>query len=157
MWRKMVCIVMVALTANCAVAQKRKPSRKPPIAGLRNMNGPTIVTGEGTTTPSGLKYWDLQIGTGSPAMKGKAIKIHYTGWLESGRKFESSVEEGRPVIFLLGADNVIKGWNEGIEGMRAGGKRQLWVPSYLAYGPRGKEVIPPNSNLIFDIVVLGVQ
>ena len=67
------------------------------------------------------------------------------------------MEEGRPVIFLLGADNVIQGWNEGVEGMKVGGKRQLWVPSYLAYGPRGSELIPSNSNLIFEIEVLGVQ
>ena len=157
MCRKTICMVMVALTASCALAKNRKAAPKPPAVPLRNISEPTRVSQEGTTMPSGLKYWDLRIGTGSPAVKGKAVKIHYTGWLESGRKFESSVEEGQPVIFLLGAGNVIKGWNEGIEGMRVGGKRQLWVPYYLAYGPRGTELIPPNSNLIFDIEILGVQ
>jgi len=159
MCRKNVCIVMVALMASYALAQghTRRPQPRPPVVGLRVMNGPTTVTGEGTTTPSGLKYWDLQIGTGGVATKGKAVKIHYTGWLESGKKFESSVDERQPVIFLLGSSKVIQGWNEGIEGMRVGGKRQLWVPPSLAYGHRGSEVVPSNSTLIFEIEILGVQ
>jgi len=149
-------VVMVVLTATWVLANDHKPrAPKPPVVALRNMNGPTALTGARTTMH--LKYWDLQIGTGSPATKRKAVKIHYSGWLESGRKFGSSVEAGQPVIFLLGADDVIQGWNEGIEGMKAGGKRQLWVPSYLAYGPGGSELIPAISNLIFEIEVLGVQ
>jgi FKBP-type peptidyl-prolyl cis-trans isomerase len=157
MFRKVACILVLSLTASHAPAKNRKQNPKPPVVALRNMNGPTRTTGEGTATPSGLKYWDLQLGMGSPATKGKAVKIHCTGWLESGKKFESSIDKGQPIIFLLGTDGVIKGWNEGIEGMKVGGKRQLWVPSYLAYGPRGSELVPPNSNLIFDIEVVGVQ
>jgi FKBP-type peptidyl-prolyl cis-trans isomerase len=116
-----------------------------------------MVTGDGTTTPSGLRYWDLKVGTGAFAVKGKAVKVHYTGWLNSGRKFESSLQTGEPCIFLLGAGQVIKGWDEGIEGMRLGGKRQLRIPAYLGYGARGSEIVPPNSVLIFDIEVIGVQ
>jgi FKBP-type peptidyl-prolyl cis-trans isomerase len=121
------------------------------------MNGPTIVTGEGTTTPSGLTFWDIKIGEGAVATKGKAVKIHYTGWLENGKKFDSSLDVGRPVIFIPGAGQVIKGWEEGVLGMKVGGKRQLRIPPSLAFGPRGSELVPPNSTLICDVEVVGVQ
>src|SRR5207244_11236407 len=126
---KMVSIVIVALMVGYALAQgrTRRPQARPPVVGLRNMNGPTTVTGEGTTTPSGLKYWDLQIGTGAAGTKGKAVKIHDTGWLEFGKQVESAVDERQPVIVLLGSESVIQGWYEGIEGLRVGGKWQLRV------------------------------
>src|SRR5947209_20032250 len=109
MCRKMVSIVIVALMVSYALAQgrTRRPQARPPVVGLRNMNGPTTVTGEGTTTPPGLKYRDLQLGTGAAATKGDAGKIHYTGGLEAGQKAESSVDERQPVIVLLGSHSVI--------------------------------------------------
>jgi FKBP-type peptidyl-prolyl cis-trans isomerase len=122
-----------------------------------NNSEPTKVTGPGVTTPSGLKYWDLKEGTGAVAKAGDKVKVHYTGWLTNGRKFDSSVDRGEPFEFRLGAGQVIKGWDEGVAGMKVGGKRQLRIPPELGYGPRGAGgVIPPNATLIFDVELLGV-
>ncbi|HEX5544799.1 MAG TPA: FKBP-type peptidyl-prolyl cis-trans isomerase [Nitrospira sp.] len=110
------------------------------------------------TTSSGLKYVDQVVGTGDAAVAGKTASVHYTGWLESGKKFDSSVDRGQPFSFPLGAGRVIKGWDEGVQGMRVGGKRKLTIPSDLGYGSRGAGgVIPPNATLIFDVELLGVR
>ncbi|MBM4126845.1 MAG: FKBP-type peptidyl-prolyl cis-trans isomerase [Nitrospira sp.] len=110
------------------------------------------------TTPSGLKYVDQVVGTGDAAVAGKTVSVHYTGWLENGKKFDSSVDRGQPFSFRLGAGNVIKGWDEGVEGMKVGGKRKLTIPSDLGYGSRGAGgVIPPNATLIFDVELLGIR
>lgn len=110
------------------------------------------------TTPSGLKYVDQVVGTGDAAVAGKTVNVHYTGWLESGKKFDSSVDRGQPFSFPLGAGRVIKGWDEGVQGMKVGGKRKLTIPSELGYGSRGAGgVIPPNATLIFDVELLGVR
>ena len=110
------------------------------------------------TTSSGLKYMDQVVGTGEVAVAGKTTSVHYTGWLENGKKFDSSVDRGQPFAFPLGAGRVIKGWDEGVQGMKVGGKRKLTVPSDLGYGSRGAGgVIPPNATLIFDVELLGVQ
>jgi len=120
--------------------------------------GPTHVTGPGTTTASGLQYWDIKPGTGPVAETGKTVKVDYTGWLTDGKKFDSSVGSGKPFEFKLGASEVIKGWDEGVAGMKVGGKRQLKIPPSLAYGAQGyPPVIPPNSILIFDVRLVGVQ
>lgn len=105
-------------------------------------------------TPSGLRYYELKKGSGTVAKTGDSVKVHYTGWLPNGTKFDSSV--GRdPIEFRLGAGHVIKGWDQGITGMRVGGKRQLHIPAALAYGAAGQGgVIPPNSELIFDVALL---
>jgi FKBP-type peptidyl-prolyl cis-trans isomerase len=109
-------------------------------------------------TPSGLKYIDQEVGTGDVAVTGKTASVHYTGWLENGKKFDSSVDRGQPFSFPLGAGRVIKGWDEGVQGMKVGGKRKLTIPSDLGYGPRGAGgVIPPNATLIFDVELLGVR
>jgi len=157
-------IAALIFAASLAWAQRggaRRPSKRPLTApygpSLSSMSGPTKVTGEGTTTPSGLTYWDIRIGEGAAVTKGKAVKIHYTGWLETGKKFDSSVDARQPVIFIPGAGQVIKGWDEGVLGMKVGGRRQLRIPPSLAYGPRGSELVPPNSTLICDVEVVGVQ
>ena len=119
---------------------------------------PTKVTGNGKTTPSGLQYWDIKVGTGATAVQGKPVKVHYTGWLTTGKKFDSSVDKGQPFVFTLGAGQVIQGWDEGVAGMKVGGKRQLRIPPELGYGDKnvGNGLIPPNSTLIFDVELLDV-
>jgi FKBP-type peptidyl-prolyl cis-trans isomerase len=110
------------------------------------------------TTPSGLKYVDQVVGTGEVAVAGKTVNVHYTGWLENGKKFDSSVDRGQPFSFPLGGGRVIKGWDEGVQGMKVGGKRKLTIQSNLGYGPQGAGgVIPPNATLIFDVELLGVR
>ena len=119
---------------------------------------PTKVTGNGTTMPSGLQYWDIKVGTGAEAVNGKMVQVHYTGWLTSGKKFDSSVDRKEPFPFTLGAHEVIQGWDEGVKGMKVGGKRQLKIPPSLGYGARGAGgVIPPNATLIFDVELLGIS
>lgn len=112
-----------------------------------------------TVADNGLKYYDLKAGTGAEAQKGKNITVHYTGWLTSGKIFDSSIIKKKPfTIKPLGGGQVIKGWDEGIVGMRVGGHRQLVIPSDLAYGPAGYPgAIPPNATLIFEVYLLEVQ
>jgi FKBP-type peptidyl-prolyl cis-trans isomerase len=118
----------------------------------KNGNGKEVVTA------SGLKYVDLKTGQGEEARAGKVVEVHYTGWLENGTKFDSSVDRNRPLTFRLGAGDVIKGWDEGVAGMKTGGKRKLIIPPDLGYGKRGAgEVIPPGATLIFEVELLGVR
>jgi FKBP-type peptidyl-prolyl cis-trans isomerase len=123
-----------------------------------NTSAPTKVTGQPKTTPSGLQYWDIVVGTGTTAAAGKSVRVHYTGWLTNGNKFDSSVDRREPFVFSLGAGQVIRGWDEGVAGMKVGGKRQLRIPPALGYGARGAGgVIPPNATLIFDVELLQVN
>ena len=110
------------------------------------------------TTSSGLRYQDITIGTGTEAKgRGQTVSVHYTGWLENGVKFDSSVDRNEPFGFPLDCGYVIKGWDEGVKGMKVGGKRKLIIPSDLGYGARGAGgVIPPNATLVFDVELLGV-
>lgn len=106
----------------------------------------------------GLKYTDEQVGTGAVAMPGKTAVVHYTGWLMDGTKFDSSLDRNQPFSFPLGAGQVIKGWDEGVSGMKVGGKRILIVPPTLGYGARGAGgVIPPNATLKFEVQLLDVK
>jgi FKBP-type peptidyl-prolyl cis-trans isomerase len=145
-----ILIFAVALlaVASLAVAQTTPTHKVAP----RSPVGPTKVTGEPTKTASGLEYWDIKVGTGAVAQTGQHVTVDYTGWLTNGKKFDSSVGTGKPFELMLGAGQVIKGWDEGIVGMKVGGKRQLRIPPDLAYGEKGfSTVIPPNSTLIFDV------
>lgn len=122
------------------------------------VGGSMAENNQEVTTPSGLKYVDQVVGTGEAAVAGQNVSVHYTGWLESGKKFDSSVDRGQPFSFPLGAGRVIKGWDEGVQGMKVGGKRKLTIPSDLGYGSRGAGgVIPPNATLVFDVELLGVR
>jgi len=122
---------------------------------------PTLAEekGETITTPSGLKYQILQEGDGEVATAGDKVKMHYTGWLTDGTKFDSSVDRGEPFVFTLGAGQVIKGWDEGVAGMKKNEKRKLTIPADLGYGKRGagRGLIPPNATLIFDVEFLGKE
>jgi FKBP-type peptidyl-prolyl cis-trans isomerase len=118
---------------------------------------PGKEAGKEVVTASGLKYVDLKVGEGDEARSGKVIELHFTGWLENGTKFESSRDRGEPLKFKLGVGTVIKGWDEGLAGMRVGGKRKLLVPSALGYGKQGAGgLIPPNANLVFEVELLSV-
>ena len=111
------------------------------------------------TTASGLQILDEVVGTGVESVKGKKVSVHYTGTLINGKKFDSSLDRGQPFSFDLGAGQVIKGWDDGVAGMKVGGKRKLTIPSELAYGARevGNGLIPANSTLIFEVELLDVK
>jgi FKBP-type peptidyl-prolyl cis-trans isomerase FkpA len=110
-----------------------------------------------TTTRSGIKIEELVVGTGAVAEKGRTVSVHYTGWLTDHTKFDSSVDRGQPYEFVLGTGAVIAGWDEGLQGMKVGGKRRLTIPPDLGYGAQGNGPIPPNSTLIFECELMGVK
>jgi FKBP-type peptidyl-prolyl cis-trans isomerase len=108
-------------------------------------------------TPTGLKYVDLKAGTGAEAKAGNVVEVHYTGWLVDGTKFDSSHDRNEPLRFKLGVGQVIKGWDEGVAGMRVGGKRKLTIPPELGYGRQGAGgVIPPGATLVFEVELVGI-
>ena len=108
------------------------------------------------TTDSGLQYEEITIGNGAMATAGNMVSVHYTGWLTDGKKFDSSKDRNEPFDFNLGAGQVIKGWDEGVQGMQVGGTRKLTIPPALGYGARGAGgVIPPNATLVFEVEFLG--
>jgi FKBP-type peptidyl-prolyl cis-trans isomerase FkpA len=135
-------LALLAVTATVGTAQEKKKED----------------TNKVITTSSGLKYQDLKVGEGQEARKGDVVEVHYTGWLTDGKKFDSSLDRNRPFSFKLGAGMVIKGWDEGVAGMKVGGKRKLTIPPELGYGARGAgDVIPPNSTLVFEVELLKVK
>ena len=142
-------VVMAVLTAMCSVsalAGQEQDSAKGKASAAK-----TVVTA------SGLKYTDVKVGSGAAPSKGKQVKVHYTGTLENGKKFDSSVDRNEPFSFVIGVGQVIPGWDEGVMSMKVGGKRKLIIPSKLGYGAAGAGgVIPPNATLLFDVELLDV-
>lgn len=136
-----VVIVVLAVSAVAYVLMHRGPA-----------------TGAEVATASGLKYVDMVEGTGATPKKGQTVTVHYTGTLENGKKFDSSVDRDQPFEFRIGEGAVIKGWDEGLATMKVGGKRKLIIPPALGYGVRGSPPnIPPNSILLFDVELLGAK
>ena len=132
------------------------------IAAVPLLGRVDAATNQVIEMPNGLKYTDTKTGDGAAATSGNKVSVHYTGWLYNngakGAKFDSSVDRGQPFQFTLGARQVIAGWDEGVAGMKVGGKRTLIIPPELGYGARGAGgVIPPNATLMFDVELLGVQ
>ena len=156
--------VIILLAATSALAQtgttqhSTTTTKKAPVSTHPATGGPAKVTGDPVKTADGLEYWDIRVGTGAAAQTGQTVKVHYTGWLTNGKKFDSSVGKAPFEVTPLGDAPVIKGWNEGIVGMKVGGKRQLRIPPDLAYGADGYPgLIPANSILIFDVQLLSVK
>ncbi len=138
----------------------RPASPAPATAGTKSKGDDKNDKKEGkvVTTDSGLKYEDLKVGAGVAAKASDTVTVHYTGWLKSGKKFDSSLDRGQPFTFPLGAGRVIKGWDEGVAGMKVSGKRKLTIPPELAYGERGAgNAIPPNAELTFEVELLSIR
>lgn len=146
------------------IGKAKVPDKEVVIKGGQNAEAKIAEAKKGGSqveTKSGLKYTDEKVGTGDVAVAGMKVAVHYTGWLDDGgkkgKKFDSSVDRGQPFTFALGAGQVIKGWDEGVAGMKVGGKRTLVIPPDLGYGAKGAGgVIPGNSTLIFDVELLKV-
>jgi peptidylprolyl isomerase len=116
------------------------------------------ASGKEVVTPSGVKYTDLRIGQGGEAATGKIVEVHYIGWLEDGTKFDSSRDRDRPFTFRLGTGDALKGWDEGLLGMKVGGKRKLVIPPELGFGKQGVgSVVPPNAVLLYEFELLAVR
>ena len=164
----LIAIGLIAIMASFAMAgdpvdktdstkvAPKKEEKKMPADDSKKAEEPEKIV-----TKSGLTYMDLVVGKGAEAVPGQMVEVHYTGWLDEGgkkgKKFDSSVDRGKPFSFPLGAGRVIKGWDEGVAGMKVGGKRTLIIPPAIGYGARGAgNVIPPNATLIFDVELLEV-
>lgn len=153
----------LSLTAGTAatVAKARQdrstPAPTPTPANISPNTSPNTSTRE-IVTPSGVKYVDLRVGQGDEADSGRMVEVHYVGWLEDGTRFDSSRDHNRPLTFRLGAGDVLKGWDEGLAGMKVGGKRRLTIPPGLGFGKQGVgSVVPPNSVLFYEFELLGVR
>ncbi len=177
-WSTVVILLVAVVVLGCQAKQRPQaetPAREPaaPITEAEGLAGgkdeevdpeaAARALGTATENPiiakeSGLRYIDIKEGEGNAAAAGQTAVVHYTGWLVNGRKFDSSVDRGQPFKFPLGAGRVIKGWDEGVAGMKVGGVRKLIVPPELGYGSRGAGgAIPPNATLIFEVELLGVR
>lgn len=136
---------LVILISGCAKKEESPSAEKP-------------ATATAVADVTELKIEDTKVGTGAEAVAGKTVTVHYTGWLTNGRKFDSSKDHGQPFSFPLGAGQVIKGWDQGVAGMKVGGTRKLTIPASLGYGDDGAPpVIPPNATLVFEVELLAVN
>jgi FKBP-type peptidyl-prolyl cis-trans isomerase len=169
-------LTLIAVTTTLAVAfagctknEETPPAASTPAAAATTPVASPAPSGSPAASAAGaptmaqanateLKIEDTKEGTGEVAKAGQTVTVHYTGTLTDGKKFDSSVDRGQPFVFHLGAGEVIKGWDQGIVGMKVGGKRKLTIPPQLGYGERGAgAVIPPNSTLLFDVELLAVK
>lgn len=156
MRRSLVPILVLFVAAGC-VGESQPEDEADLEASMSEVGGPPPVSGDTVTAESGLQFIVISEGSGATAAAGQQVQVHYTGWLEDGTKFDSSVDRGEAFDFPLGAGRVIRGWDEGVAGMQVGEKRRLIIPSELGYGQRGAGgVIPPNATLIFDVELLGI-
>lgn len=148
MSRSALCLAVLMLAAPLGAGVKGHPPKKGPVK---------------VTTPSGLQYVDLKVGTGASPLRGQACVVHYTGWLAAkgdrkGKKFDSSVDRGEPLTIPIGVGKLIKGWDEGVATMKVGGKRVLYIPAELGYGANGAgDDIPPHARLIFEVELLAIK
>lgn len=148
--------VSVLLVAGFACTSKNQSATTG--SGAANTGGAQTASAPQAAAVTDLKVEDLTVGNGAEAVAGKKVTVHYTGWLTNGTKFDSSLDRGQPFPFPLGAGRVIQGWDKGVAGMKVGGKRRLTIPPQMGYGERGAPpVIPPNSTLIFEVQLLGVD
>jgi peptidylprolyl isomerase len=155
-------IILLLLVAGIAIPACSQKENKATTAEQKpaavDQKTPAAATDRYVKTSSGLSYLDITPGTGVLPAYGKQVKVHYSGWLENGTKFDSSLDRGQPFVFLIGAGQVIPGWDEGVMSMKVGGKRKLIIPPHLGYGAKGAGgVIPPNATLIFEVELLDVQ
>ena len=145
---------LVILISGCAKQEESPVKETAPASAPVKAAAPAQPVAEVTE----LKMEDAKVGTGAVAEAGKRVTVHYTGWLTNGTKFDSSKDHGQPFTFQLGAGQVIKGWDQGVAGMKVGGQRKLTIPPTLGYGANGAGgVIPPNATLVFEVELLGVN
>ena len=154
-WKHWVGGVALLAVVGCGGEEADTAGQAEPMPAAPEM-APEVDLGAMTQTATGLNLLDLVVGEGEEAVPGKNVTVHYTGWFLDGEKFDSSVDSGETFQFELGAGGVISGWDQGVAGMRIGGKRRLVIPPELAYGPAGRPGIPPNSTLVFDVELFGV-
>src|ERR1017187_3168837 len=171
--RHALVVALVVLAVGCSQSEAPKQDATAPVAATAPTQsaadavspppiGATPPTAAATPQPGAtvteLKIEETKVGTGAEAVTGKSVSVHYTGWLTDGTKFDSSKDRGQPFSFQLGAGQVIKGWDQGVAGMKVGGVRKLTIPPELGYGARGAGgVIPPNATLVFEVELLGVN
>ena len=150
--------LLITLALIGCVACSGKADREQPESGGGFNASLGVDTAALTRTPSGLRYQEVAKGQGAEATAGKTVSVHYTGWLPNGEKFDSSRDRNQPFGFTLGAGQVIAGWDEGVAGMKVGGRRKLVIPPDLGYGTAGAPPdIPPGATLVFDVELLGVR